>query len=327
MRVMYCGWKGYLVCVEPDKGLLDLYALRQQQQQQGVSGKWILNRELEVSQETIGNACVRACEVVLDENSGTKKLFLVLSHPQSSPMSAALPEPMVFRLLEYSHSRRKLLNYGEPLPITAAAVDLSKVAILDGPVVVWSEGHQLKVVYAASNRPNTIPLQQAYILESLIADQFHLEQVMDVWPFLWEDETTFANPFDIYCISKFVVFLKLKVASTADASLDGQFTVEWVCLLFKLSSVEEGLAVSLLRESEFVPREYGCISSCVTLYKSYAASSSSGDVSSRNQFLVGTEYCQVVLLQKGVPLQFVELKYVPYQISLIDVSLESQTTT
>ena len=299
--------------IDQDKKLFNLYAL----QQQRASGRWALNRELGQSLETTDKAgCVRACEVVVDERSGTRNLFLLLSQPQRPLVSTSGKETTVYRLLIYSLARRKLLNYGEEtLAISAEDLRVDKISILDGPIVVWIEGSQLQIMHTGSDRSLSI-LRQTYNLENLISDHFCLVKVMDLWPFVWTNET--INSFDIDYTSLFVVFMKLKVAAEA-ASPDGQSTTEWVCLQVNLSSLK-GLTVKLLRESDFIPRDYGSISTCVALHKSYSAGLSSGDIASKRHFLVGTQYRQVVLLYEGKPLQCVALKYVPYQISLINVS-------
>lgn len=301
--------------VDQDKKLLDLYAL----QQQGASGKWVLNRELGEPLETTDKAgCVRACEVVVDERSGTRSLFLMLSQPQRPLVSASRQETTVCRLLMYSPSRKNLLHYGEEALAAISAEDMvGKVSILDGPIVVWTEGCQLQVMHPDSSHSHKI-LRQTYNLENLISDHFRLVKVMDLWSFLWTVDT--VNSFDIDCSSLFIVFLKLKVAAEATSS-DGQSTctTEWVCLQVKLSSLQ-GLAVKLLRESTFIPCDYGCISTCVALHKSYCAGISSGDIGSKRQFLVGTEYHQVVLLHEGKLLQCVALKFMPCEIYLLNVS-------
>ena len=317
---MYCGWKGYLVSVDQDEQQLDLYALRQL----GASGKWTLNLELGEPLEATDEACIRACEVAVDERSGVRNLFLMSSQPQRQLASASGQKAIVYSLLMYSQSRRKLLNYGQSLrgsgnhesAIVAAEDVGGKVSILDGPIVVWTEGSQLQVMHSNSDHSHKM-MQQEYNLENLISDHFCLVKVMDMWPFLSTNET--INSFDVDCSSLFIVFLKLKVAAEATPPACGQSTVEWVCLQIKLRRSLQGLAIKLLQESELIPRDYGCISTCVTLHKSYSAGLSSGDIDCKYQFLVGTEYSQVVLLHKGVPLQCIALKYVPHQISLINV--------
>lgn len=300
--------------VDQDKKLFDLYTL----QQQGASGEWSLSREIGELLESDNKAsCVRACEVVMDERNGTKSLFLALCQPQRPLVSTNGKETTVYRLLMYSPARRKLLNYGEETLAVSAEEGprVGKISILDGPIVVWIEGSQLQIMHTSSDCSQKM-LRRTYNLENLISDHFCLVKVMDLWPFLWMDET--INSFDIDCMSLFIVFLKLNVAIEA-ASPDSQSTTEWVCLQIKLSFLE-GLAVKLLQESDFIPRDYGSISMCVALHKSYSAGLSSGDIASKRQFLVGTEYHQVVLLDEGKPLQCVALKYVPYQICLINVS-------
>ena len=299
--------------VDQDKKVLDLYALRQQ----GASGKWVLNRELGESLEATNKAgCIRACEVVVDERSGTRNLFLLLSQPQRPLVSASNQKTTVYRLLMYSPSRRKLIHYGEEALTTISAEDTGgKMSILNGPIVVWTEGCQLQVMYPDSDHSHRI-LQQTYNLGNLISDHFRLVNVMDLWPFLWTDET--VNSFDSDCSSLFIVFLKLKVATEVTSS-DGQSITEWVCLQVKLSSLQ-GLVVKLLRESTLIPRDYGCISTCIALHKSYCAGMSSGDIGSKRQFLVGTEYRQVVVLHEGKVLQCVALKFMPCEINLLNVS-------
>ena len=300
--------------VDQDKNLLDLYALRKQ----GATGKWVLNRELGESLEATGDkaGCIRACDVVVDERSGTRSLFLMFTQPQKSPTSASGQETTIYRLLTYSSPRRKLLHYGEEVPAAVSAKDATRVWILDGPTVVWTEGCQLQVMYPDSDHSHKT-LRQTYNLENLISDHFRLVKVVDLWPFLWTDES--VNSFDVNCSSLLIVFLKLKVAAEAITSSDGPSVVEWVCLQVRLGSVQ-GLTVKLLQESLFIPRDYGCISTCVALHKGYCAGLSSGDIGSKHQFLVGTEYQQVVLLHEGKPLQCVALKYVPCEINSLDVS-------
>ena len=314
---MYYGWKGYLVSIDQDKNQLDLYALRQQ----GALGKWSLNRELgEPLMKTTTNAgcTTRACEVVVDERSGTRNLFLMLSQSQqpSGPLVSAAgeQETTVYRLLMYSTSRRKLLHYGEVL--AGISAEVSKLSILNGPTVVWTDGCQLQVIHPDSEHSHKMQ-RQTYNLENLISDHFRLVKVMELWPFLWTDETT-ENSYDLNYSSQFIVFLKLKVASEVASSI-GQSITEFVCLQVKLSCLQ-GLAIKLLRESTLIPRDYGCISTCIALHKSYYAGLSSGDIGSKRQFLVGTEYRQVVLLDEGKPLQCIALKYVPDQISILNVS-------
>ena len=318
---MYRGWKGYLVSADQGKNLLYLYTL----QQQGASGKWVLNQELEESLEIIAAAghCIQACEVVLDERTGTRNFFLVLSQPQGLLVPASgLGTTTVYRLLTYSPSRRKLLHYGEEealglAVISAEDLQVSKVSILDGPIVVWTEGCQLQVMHSDSDHSDKI-LRQTYNLENLISDHFRLVKVIDLWPFPWMDET--VNSFIIGYNSLFIIFLKLKVVAEATFSNDQSIT-EWVCLQVKLSRSPQGLAIKLLRESTLIPRDYGCISTCVALHRSYCFGLSSGDIGSKRQFLVGTEYRQVVLLCEGRPLQCVPLKFTPCEINLLSVSL------
>ena len=305
------------------KNLLDLYTLRRQR----ASGKWVLNREfgesLEIVDDKAAAGSIQACEVVLDERTGTRNLFLVLSQPQGPLVSTSgWRTTTVYRLLTYSPSRRKLLHYGEEEALGLAAISaedppVSKISILDGPIVVWTEGCQLQVMHSDSDHSNKI-LRQTYNLENLISDHFRLVKVIDLWPFSWTDET--LNSVSIECSSLFIAFLKLKVAAEATSSNDHSITV-WVCLQVKLSRSPQGLSVKLLRESTLIPRDYGCISTCVALHRSYCAGLSSGDIGSKNRFLVGTEYRQVVLLHEGRPLQCVPLKFTPCEISLLSVSL------
>ncbi len=303
------------------KKLLSLYALRQQ----GASGKWVLNRELgeplEITIDKAGSGSIRACEVVVDERTGTRNLFLVLSQPQGSLVSASRQGTTVYRMLTYSPTRRKLLHYGEevfPAISTEDSRGVSRLSILDGPIVVWTEGYQLQVMHPDSDHSHKI-LRQTYNLDNLVSAHFRLVKVVDLWPFPWTDET--VNSFTIDCCSLFIVFLKLKVAAKATSSNDQSIT-EWVCLQVKLSRSLQGLAVKLLQESLLIPRDYGCISTCVALHRSYCAGLSSGDIGSKRQFLVGTEYRQVVLLHEGRPLQCVALKFLPCEINLLDVGFE-----
>lgn len=311
----YCECQGVLVFVDQREDLLDLYTLRRQ----GASGEWGLNRELEGATTTnkcTDGASIAAWKVVLNTKCGTRSLFLSSTHRKMSMTGDGVATSYnVLGLLMYSPSERKLLDYGGyKSQLTSEAEAIGAVSILDGPIVVWSEGWQLQVMYAVDHSHRI--QQHTYDIRNLISDHYCLVKVNSVWPFLWADDETGIVGVD--SSSVYIIFVKLEVTTEEEgASISGRSITEWVCLQVKLHSL--GLAVKLLRESELIPRDYGCVSTCVAMHKNYSVGLASGDIASRNQFLVGTEYCQVVLLHQGATLQCISLKYIPRQILLMDV--------
>lgn len=288
--------------VNENKRVLNLYALRRRKD----TGEWALIRERE---EPAEGTCIKACRVVLDEKYGTKNLFLFsIQRPTASKSGT---ETTVYSLVTYSSaSERQTLHCmhtteSKRLP----SEELGRVSILDGPIVVWSEGKQLQVLYPVDHSHRM--LRQTYDIENLISDGYRLTKVDDVWPFLLSEE---RDIFDVNC-SSLLVFLKLKIMSDPG----DQSITEWVCLQIKLCP--QGLVVKLLRESELIPRDYGRISTCVAVHTGYSASLTTGDIVTKCQYLVGTEHSLVVVLHRGAMVQSVSLKYVPCQIALLDVRI------
>ena len=305
-RYHCCEWQGRLAAVDSESGLLRQYSLRRQ----GADGdaEWKLDQETEDRFEPAGGDHVQACEVVMDAKCGTKRLFISSLPRRSNGQAASC------KLLVYSRSERRVVEYGRCQPQNQTTPeDVKTVSILDGPVVVWTEGKRLQIMYApADHSHNKKMMLRTYNLEDLISDGYQLRSVDNVWPFLWPKE---RDMYDVGCSSVIVAFLKLKVT----AAIDNQCMDEWVCLQLKLHP--QRLIVKLLQEAEFVPRDYGCIASCLAIHKSYSVCLSTGDIAPTCKFLVGTKYHQVVLLQGGVVMRCVALNYVPNQISPLDVRI------
>ena len=314
MQKLTCEWRGKLISVDRENKSLDLYALRRGEAS-GSAG-WVLNTEPLGSVKLVecGGDDIQACGVALDAKRGLKSIFLVSFRGPSLKSATAL-----YSILTYSPSTRKVARYGESLvnsqPFTGSTPpDVGSLTILDGPVVVWSEGKQLLTMYAVNHTHKKLQ-RQTYNIEKLVSSGYHLLKVTSVCPFSWAEE---RDPIHGEWSPILIVFVKLSVAKDDDTFSDGDSIItEWVCL--KVKHRRESLSVKLLKEAEFIPRDYGRISTCVTLHKSYGVDLSSGDITSKYQFLVGTEYCQVVLLHCGVVLRCVALKYVPIQIALLNV--------
>ena len=305
MEELSCEWQGRLTFVNQEKSTVYVYALRRKQD----SGDgWTLERERE---ESVEGACIQACKVAVDEKSGTKNLFL-LAIPRRTASSSGMTASSLFSLMMYSRTSERRMMYhcehtAKSNPLHVTPEEVGRISILDGPVVVFSEGKQLHMLSTVNHSLKL--LQQTYDIENLISDGYQLTKVDDVWPFCCQEE---RDTFDVNCTS-LIIFLKLKVTS----DLGGLPIMEWVCLQVLIRP--QRLAVKLLQESKYIPYDYGHISTCVAMHNSYSASLTSGDIVSKCQFLVGTEYHQAVLFHRGTLMQCVALMFIPQNLILLDV--------
>ena len=307
-RYHCCEWRGRLAAVDRESKLLRLFSLRQR------GGQWVLHQEAEDTLESSSSSTssddgLQACQVVLDAKRGTKRLFISSLQRRSNGHCSCC-------LLVCSQSEGRLVEYGRcqsqhPTTSGIGGQGIRSISLLDGPIVVWTEGKLLQVAYTPVHTQEMA--MQAHNLEGLLSDGYKLKSVDNAWSFLWPQE---INSSSVENSSVIVAFLKLKVIAEASAT-DSESVTEWVCLQVKLHP--QSLRVKLLQVSEYVPHDYGCIATCVAVHKSYGVQLSTGDVAASCKFLVGTEYHHVVVLQHGVVMQCVALKYVPRQIAVLDV--------
>ena len=296
------------------KNVLDLYTLRHKE----ATDEWTLDRQqLRDAEEDLvldnddGDSCIKACKVVLDTKRGTKNIFIACFQKLLNSSSGHPTADYSVNLFTYSPSKGRMCSYGESRihPPTSAQVDIAgcSVSILDGPIVVWAEGRQLHFIYTVENSHEM--LRRMYDLVTFLLPGYRFVEVCDMWPFLWaEEKDTFSGE----CSSLVVVFLKFKVTSDSTSTI-----TEWVCLQVMLHS--QGFDVKLHGEADLIPRDYGRLSTCVALHKSFGADLLSGDIACKRQFLVGTEYCQVVLLHCGTVLRCITLSCIPVAIAVLDV--------
>ena len=279
---MYRQWQGQLVTLDKVNGLVSVHALRKKAENQ-----WELIVVKSIS--THANFNCHSLHVVLDSNQGSHKPFLLVSHSGTKTNE----------LFECNFKSSKLISRFK------FDQKCSCLVVLDGPTLLRCEGSALHITTIAQSETHssiTVDVQHLFSKKGVAIERF--------WAFEWNTGTSVDDSLLVM-----VQLTEVGEKRSTHTTIPGG-RLYWACFTV---NVREGRPVPLL--SDYVPYEYGCISTCITCSKSVTVDSVTGDFVSMSQFFVGTSFKQVVVFEHGMLMYCVPLEILPHQIAMLGVSV------
>ena len=235
--------------------------------------------------------------VALHRAQGNDALFLLVS-----------PKPLYASQLTYELLMLDLAS-GKPTVLLhfQSAAGNNWYHILDGPIVVWGErGAYIRVAYPDSPTPHSLHIQT--FMECYEGVDWVIEKF---WVFDWS-ETERGDSILLLFAQVAPEEMEIDVVGTAATS-----SIAWLCLKITISTQKIDVLVEPAQQL-FIPYDYGCIAACLALHKFHVVDSS-GAITPRHQFLVGTSYQQVVIFENGSLLHCVPLQGTPRNIVAMEV--------
>ena len=231
-------------------------------------------------------------EVVLDQLDGLYAPFLLTRHSFPPP---AVEKTCTHQLWKYSSSRRALhmCHTFEAAPLQPNQHGGGRYQLMDGPVVLWTEGEKLHL--QTSTRHLTLNLRTY--------SQFPPTAPLAVTAF-W----AFGHPRDD---DMALVFVQTEGCSPGGPGAER----EWLCLEAKVN----GLCAEPVPANKFVPRDYGSIATCIAVHRSHVVNGTAGCIVARHFFVVGTAYKQVIVLHDGQPLHIIPVLLAPTMVTASEV--------
>ena len=302
---MFCCWRGNLFAAKEKRSLCELKLYEQ--------NKWMLERQCDLPSKF---ESIHVVKVVLNSRLGYHVPFILAS---CYTTSASQLRTKFYHILMYdivSDNDDLLPSYGYfDVPKPNTPTESNGFALVSGPVVFWSEdcGPMLHVVHGVNDvgkMSHDIIDVQKYVKE------YTVKCIDKLWVFDWEDGAR-----EDQC-DMFILFMRLILDGQEESRAESDSGLfKWICLSIKAKyACCCGFAVQFLPASSFIPCEYGYIATCVTLYESFSADFSAGDIVVKNQFIVGTSYNQVVVFEEGVLLCCITTRSIPQSVVAIQVS-------
>ena len=237
-----------------------------------------------------GDSVPLALEVVLDQLDGLYAPFLLTRRSLSHP---AVEKTCTHQLWKYS-TFRKALHFHDTFE--APILELGESChIMDGPVVLWTEGDKLHLQTSARH----------LALNLRTYSQFPPTAPLAVTAF-W----AFGHPRDDEMALLFVQTEDIGCSPGAPVA-----EREWLCLEAKVN----GLDAELVPASKFIPSDYGLIATCIALHRSHVANRTANCIAFRHLFVVGTSFKQVVVFEDGRPLHVIPVLMVPTMVTASEV--------
>ena len=237
---------------------------------------------------------VIACQTALDSSLGITVPFLATCRPDNGS------EVAIYSLRDLSTDKSHLTCRG-----TLHVPDYSaSLIILNGPTVVWS---QQNTVFIARQNMKSMSLtsRSCFTQQEILLNQFTncVSSIEQMWSFDSSDDTV-------------LLFIRQSATSTEERGAEPH----WNCLsLWRDGDHGAGeLSARLLPSQYYVPSDYGCIATCMTVHRRWCVGRE-GDVTSDLEVLVGTQYMQVVLLRGGIPLHCIATDTTPSELTLLKV--------
>lgn len=302
MDMLHCEWLEKLVIIDNISRTISIKALTQDQlTPKRYNVKPHCERQLLSSQFI---KCL-ACKSIVDSSSGWKTPHLLVTHaPQQNRVlheilacdSNGLFEPCE---LKFEVERGTLSE--------ERSYDL-----LDGPTVVWTEGTYVHMVRGARME------QEVSIDLRTTAPEVKVERIGRLWCVTSIDEN------DRSCV---LLLMQLLLKETDHHLTEFGTARKWMCLEVQLQEANLSLNFDPLvvsgtkacRVPDVIPSDYGCVATCVAPHKSVHFDVTTGALLERVQFLVGTEYQQVVMIEGGAVSHVIPLQYTPRQVTAVKV--------
>lgn len=293
---MQCQWLGSVGSVGRLRDSFTLYGMQKEDSQWRFAPKKALELE---------SGVVAASKVVHCHSHGMPAPFLLVEHQPRS-------DTKTFELLRYvavdggcfvKHTQFEFAKSRLP--------DGIDFCILNGPCVMWSEGTNIHLACTGAQGLNHMTLHSLNVQEN-----FREKMKIDkFWAFDWNQNEHEASAMSL-------LFIRVQSCSAGEENREPietgleNVSPDWLLLLITMQ--EPDLQVEHLSDSSLVPRDYGCIATCITQHWFYHVGSC-GEVFSKCQFIVGTFYQQVIVFNEGTPLHCVSLQYVPEKVMSMEV--------
>lgn len=277
----YCEWQGQLVSIDEAKGLLSLISLRKKAEHDG----WALATLKSISFTHHLNC--HSLSVILNNSNGLYTPFIMANHTGTCK----------YELFECNFSNAQLMSR---FRYDCLSQDSSSTLIMDGPRVLRCQGSTLIITAATPSgacSPVTYDVQTLFHKKNAVIDRF--------WAFEWS--STGVDD---------ALLVMARLTSAAAETTKPHSNLHWTCFVVNVREKSEPVPVL-----EYVPREYGCIATCINCSNFVTVSALSGSFVSQPRFYVGTSFKQVVVFEQGVLVHCVPLEtIIPYQIVVMEVS-------
>lgn len=176
------------------------------------------------------------------------------------------------------------------------------LTILHGPTVVWGERDRVCVALPeAEAGSRTFTRREIHLSKFFNGAAVCVER-------LWASDCSHDT-------------LLLLIRCSSSSQSGEESTSQWCCLSVKIErggGGRGGLDVQLLPSHCCVPRDYGCVATCVGVCQFWMVGGE-GDICSETHLLVGTSYGQVVLLRGGIPVHCVAVETTPIKLHILQV--------
>ena len=245
------------------------------------------------------------CKCIVDAQRGCRVPHLLVTH---APYSAQQQDSILHELLVYESSDGSFKECGLKFesPKSAIPDDMDNVYhLMDGPVVIWTEGTNIHIVCGPKYSQTFIDLQT-------IATDLELNKVERMWCYCAEEDIPPQS---------FFLLIKLLLKKTKYMQEFG--AKEWMCLKVE---VQGNLPLDLIpfgaeavQIPDLIPSHYGCIATCIASHRHFCIDGTSGAMLEKTVFIVGTELQQVVIIEEGALRHAIPIHFTPRHVVAMQV--------
>ncbi len=272
-----------------------------------------------------------ACGVALDRSQGVRLPFVAVYVQKGNPN-------FTHKLLVYHHTSEQLQVYGNFRTASAERKEESRrdhggagghgpsMLVLDGPTIVWAEEAFLHLSEFNDCRSHGSLSMMEKCVKLRLDGSHQLGdlnregrlKVDKLWGFNWWAEGELKKFNNSTTILLFLSVRQQASDQPARKRSSGEGLSQWLTVLLT-TSPESDLHVSYLQPNTFVPSDYGCIATCITVHGDRMVVNTVGDVVPQRLFLVGTSYRQVVVFEDGSLLHCVSTQSTPIKVVSLQV--------